>query len=127
MLPNRARNADAATLGYPFEPRRDVNTVAVDIVAIDNDIAEIDPDAEFDSAVRWHFGVALDHPALNLDCALHGIDHAWEFDQYAVARRLDDSAAIRCDPGVNMPKRLPTTIRRSRCYPSILPRSPVGA
>ena len=44
-----------------------------------------------------HLGIALDHPALNVDGAAHGVDDADEFDQHAVAGGLDDTAAVLGD------------------------------
>ena len=40
--------------GDAFDPRRDVNAVAKDIVALDDDIADVDPNAE---AERINFEV----------------------------------------------------------------------
>ena len=36
-------DADPARLGQCFESRRDVNTIAVDVAAVLDDVAEIDP------------------------------------------------------------------------------------
>jgi hypothetical protein len=41
-------DANPAGLGERLEPRGDVDAVAVDVVALDNDIAEIDADAQHD-------------------------------------------------------------------------------
>src|SRR5207248_5394782 len=38
-----------ARFGHGFEPCGDVDAVAVDVVAVDDHIAEIDPDPEFDA------------------------------------------------------------------------------
>ena len=64
-----------------FQPRRDVDAVAEDVVALDDDVADIDADAKLDAPVLGDVGVALGHAALHLDGAAHGIDHAGEFDQ----------------------------------------------
>ena len=45
----RLRDADAARLGDAFQPRGDVDAVAEDVVALDDDVADIDADAEFDA------------------------------------------------------------------------------
>ena len=39
-------DADPARLGQSFESRRDVNTIAVDVAAVLDDVAKIDPDTE---------------------------------------------------------------------------------
>ena len=41
--------------------------------------------------------VALDHAGLNLDRAAHGVDHAAELDEAAVAGALDDAAVMQGD------------------------------
>jgi len=58
-------------------------------------------DAEFDSAVVRHAGVALDHAALNLDGAAHRVDDAAELDQSAVASALDYPPVVHGDRRVD--------------------------
>ena len=41
-------DADAARLGNAFERERDVDAVAEDVVVVDDDVADVDADAEFD-------------------------------------------------------------------------------
>ena len=67
---------------------------------LDDDVAEIDADAELDAPLRRHAGIALRHRALHLDRASHGIDDAGELDEQAVAGGLDDAAAVLGDLGV---------------------------
>ena len=92
---------DAAWIGERLQPGRHVDAVAVDVVVVADDVADIDADAKFDAPVRRHIGVALDHAALNVDGAAHGVDDADEFHQHAVAGRLDDTAAVLGDLGVD--------------------------
>jgi hypothetical protein len=66
----------------------------------DDDVAEIDADAEFDAPVGRKDSVALGHRALHRDGATHCVDDAGEFDQQPVTRRLDDAAAIFLDCGI---------------------------
>ena len=51
MVADRRRNRDAAGLGDAFDARRDVDAVAIDVVVLDDDVAEIDADAELDAAI----------------------------------------------------------------------------
>ena len=46
LLMHRSRDADAAGLGERFEPRRDIYPGAVDVLALGDDLAEIDAHAE---------------------------------------------------------------------------------
>src|SRR5207245_766734 len=51
ILPNAGRDANAARLGQAFEPGRDVNAVARDVAVLDDDVADIDADAELDAPI----------------------------------------------------------------------------
>jgi hypothetical protein len=48
LVAHRAADADPARLGQAFEPRRDIDAVAVNVVLVDDDVADIDADAELD-------------------------------------------------------------------------------
>src|SRR4029453_9015918 len=89
--------ADPAGFGEAFEPCRNVDAIAVNIVAVDDDVAEVDAEAELDAMVRRHVRVASLHRVLDLDRALDGSDHAREFDQEAIASCLDDAAVVLGD------------------------------
>ena len=52
------RDADAAELGQRLEPGGDVDRVAVNVVIVDDDVAEIDPYAPIDAGIRRVAGVA---------------------------------------------------------------------
>jgi len=93
---NRARLADA------FQPRRDIDAVAHQVaVALLDDVAQMNADAELDAALFRHACVALDHAVLHFDRAAHGVDDAPELDDRAVARAFDDAAAVGRDSGVD--------------------------
>ena len=90
-------DADPARLGQSFESRCDVDTVAIDLAAVLDDVAEIDPDTELDAPLVRHSDVAFGHLLLNLDGATHRIDNAGELDQQPVASRLNNAAAMLLD------------------------------
>src|SRR5262249_20268494 len=100
ILVNTSRDADPAGLRQSFQSRGDIDAVAVDVVAVDDDVADIDADPELDPRLRRLVGIALVHAALNLDGATHGIDDAGEFGQQAVAGGLDDAALVFVDLGI---------------------------
>ncbi len=108
-------DADPARLGQGFQARGDVDAVAVDVVVVADDVADIDADAEFDALVGRHIGVALRHFALHLDRAAHRVDDAGELDQHAVAGGFDDAAAMLLELEVDeiTPDRLQ---RRERAF-----------
>ena len=90
--------ADRARLGDAFQSRGDVDAVAHQIaVALLDDVAQMNADAEFDLAIDRHAGVAFDHGVLHLDGAAHRIDHATELDESAVPGALDDAPVVHRD------------------------------
>src|SRR5271166_3876773 len=58
-------------------------------------------DAEFDAALGRHTGIAFDEAILHLDGAAHGVDHAAELDEAAVAGALNDTPAMGGDRGID--------------------------
>ncbi|HEY3681194.1 MAG TPA: hypothetical protein VGL45_20970 [Bradyrhizobium sp.] len=94
-------DADTARFGNSLEPRRDVDAIAKDIVVVDDDVADMHPDAKFDPELGRHAGVLARHFLLDNDRATRGIDHAGELGQHAVSGVLDDAAAMAGDRRVH--------------------------
>ena len=94
MFVSAAGNENAAGLADAFEPRRDIDAVAENVVALDEHVAEIDADAIEDALVFGRLGVALGHHFLDRDRAFDRGDDGGELDQEPVAGRLDDAAAF---------------------------------
>src|ERR1700728_1233705 len=90
----RSRNAYASGLAKRLQPRGDIDAVAEDIIAVDDDIADVYAEAEYDLPLGNDAAVASQHAALNIDRAAHGIDHAGELHQHAVSGRLHDPAGV---------------------------------
>jgi hypothetical protein len=97
MVAYRARDADTARFGQPFEPCRDIHAVAENVNALDNNVAEIDPDAEADPLVFGNVALAIEHAALHLGGAAHRIHYARELSEQPVASRLHNAAAMLAD------------------------------
>ena len=92
------RKADRAGPGDSFQPRGDIDAVAHEVpVALLDHIADVNADAEFNSPLGRHAGVALNEAVLQLDRAAHSIHHTAELDDRAVARALDDAAVMGGD------------------------------
>ena len=81
----------------PFQAGGDVDAVAVDVLAFDDDVAQVDADAELDARLVGRAAVAVGHAGLDGDGAAHRLDGAGEIDQQAVAGALDDAAAVGGD------------------------------
>ncbi len=94
-------DADAARLGDPLEPRRDIDAVAENIVVVEDDVADMDADAKLDPELGRHVDIPLRHRALHFHRTARRIDGAGELDQHAVAGGLDDAAVMRGDAGID--------------------------
>ena len=112
---------DRAGLGDAFQPRGDIDAVAHQIaVALLDHVAEMDADAKLDAALGRNAGVPLDHAVLHLDGAAHGVDHAAELDDGAVAGALDHSPVMHGDRWIDQiaaqgsqPRQDPVLVRAS--------------
>ena len=94
LPPGVLGNRDAARFGNALDPRRDVDAVAKDILALDDDVADIDPDPELDRIGFGATGIVLPKLSLNFDRAGDSVHGAREFHQRAVAHKLDDTAGM---------------------------------
>ena len=96
------RKADRAGPGDFFQPRGDIDAVAHEVaVALLDHIADVNADAEFNSPLGRHAGVALNEAVLQLDRAAHSIDDAPKLDDDPIAGALHDAAAMGGDGGVD--------------------------
>src|SRR5216683_591545 len=84
-------------LGQAFETGGDVDAVAEYVVVLDDDVADVDADAEVDAAFCRYWGIAFGHCPLQLGRASERVDDAGELDQEAVAGGLDDAAVMAGD------------------------------
>jgi hypothetical protein len=51
LIEDHSRNANAARISQFFEPRCNVYTVAIDVVSVDDDVADIDSNSKQDRLV----------------------------------------------------------------------------
>ena len=66
LSPDVLGNRDAAGLGDALDPRRDVDAIAKDIFAVDDDVADIDPNPELDWIGLGATSIVLPKLPLNL-------------------------------------------------------------
>jgi hypothetical protein len=92
-----ARHADTVRIGQLLEPRGDVDAIAIAVLSLDDDLAEIDADADMDAPALWDVGVALGHAPLQAHYALDRIDDAAEFRQQFVTHKFEDAAVMAGD------------------------------
>ena len=98
---DRPRDQDAARLGKLLQAGGDVDAVAVDVLAVDDHVAEVDADAERKPVLGRQGGVALAQGLLDVDSAGQRLDDAREVGQHAVTRRADDAAVVLGDEPVD--------------------------
>ena len=106
-----AGNQHPARLANPLEPRRDIDALAQNVVALDQHVAEIDADAVDDALGLGDVGVALGHQLLDRDRAFDGGDDGGKFQQQPVTHRLDDAPAVARH---DRPRRLAMLAHRPR-------------
>jgi hypothetical protein len=94
-------NADATWFRDAFEPGGYVDAVSEDVVVIEDDIADMNADAEFDPDILRYADVLFGHAVLDFIGTPGRVHYAGEFHQHAVAGGLDDAAAMRGDCGID--------------------------
>jgi hypothetical protein len=97
LIMNGIGDEHPAGICQGFDPCRDVDAVAIEIVAVNDHVAEIDADAQLNAVVRRDAAVPVGHRLLHLDRATHRIDGAGKLHQQAVASGLDDAAMVLGD------------------------------
>jgi hypothetical protein len=71
---------DRAGCGERLHSSRDIYPIAINIALVDDDIANVDANAEFEPTIFGDGRVAFSHNALDLHGAAHSIDRARKFD-----------------------------------------------
>ena len=102
-LVNSARDQYASCRRLCFQSRCNVHAVAVEIISLDDHVAKMKTDAEYDSLRVGPSRVDVVHGLLELDRRRQGVDGAGELYERAVADQLDQPAAIPRDRWVEAP------------------------
>ncbi|HKT17523.1 MAG TPA: hypothetical protein VJR47_05740 [Stellaceae bacterium] len=97
LPPSVFGNRDSAGLGDALEPRRDVDAVAIDVFVLEDNVADVDTDAEYDLTILWETGIDLPHGPLNCHGTFDGIHDARELDELTIAYELDDTPSMLTD------------------------------
>jgi hypothetical protein len=94
LIHDLARNADAAAVGNAFQPRRKVDTISEDVVAITNDVSDVDTHPKLNALVPGNLGIVVSHGLLHFNRTPHGIHDARKLDQEAVPGGLDNASSV---------------------------------
>jgi hypothetical protein len=90
-------DANASRFRKPFQPCRYVHAIPEDVTTVDDDIANIDANAELDPLLPWHIDVALGHTALDGNGAADRVHYAAELSQQPIPGVLDNPPAVLTD------------------------------
>src|SRR5260370_7477369 len=85
---------DSPWLGERLQPGRYVDAVAINVILVADDVANIDTNAELDASCSRHVDIALSHAALNIDRTSYGVHDTYKLNQHPVAGRLDDPSPM---------------------------------
>ena len=77
----------------------DVDTIAVNIIVLDDHIAQVDADAYLHATVRGHPNVTHCDVTLCGNRTAHRVNDARELHQYPVTHQFDDTAAVLSNSG----------------------------
>src|SRR5689334_16596334 len=94
LVAHNLADANSARFGQGFQARGDIDAVAIKVVRVDDDVAQIDADAELDPPRLRNTGIVPSHFALQFDRAAHCIDDAGELGEQAIASGLHNTPAV---------------------------------
>ena len=100
LVAHRERYRDAAHRRERLQPRGDVDAFAIDVVAFDDDLAEIDADPIADALCFGALGFGARRRLLDRESAANGGDDASELDERAVAHEFDQAPAVCRNAGI---------------------------
>ena len=101
-VPHVARNHDAPGRRRALEPNGDVHAIAVQLAVVDNEVAEVEADAEHDGGIGRLIAIGVEHCLLDPDGGTQRLDRTGEFDHRAVAGQLDQPAPAMPDDGLDV-------------------------
>jgi hypothetical protein len=96
------RDHNAASRSLRFEAGGDVHAIAVEIVTIHDQVAQVQAHAEHKRSVSRLVTVSLGYGLLKLDSGAQRINGAGELDQSTVAGQLDQTPSILCQNRIEM-------------------------
>ena len=94
LIAHRPRQADPAGFGQRLEPGGDVDAVAVKVGSFDDDVADMDADAEPHLFFGRAVGVLAGERLLHRDRAFDGIGGAGKIGDDAIACGVEDAAVV---------------------------------
>src|SRR5258705_11829097 len=94
MITHCPGDDDRARVGQPFQASSDVDSIAIYIVGVDDNVANIHPDAEGNVLLGRKPLVPICSTLLNFNGATNAFDNARKLGQYAITRFLDERSSM---------------------------------
>ena len=101
MVADWSRDRYPAGRSNALQARRNVDTVAKNILSLNNDVAHVHADAKFDALILRCTGISFSETTLQLGGARHRVHDTGKFHQHSVAGQFDDSSLMLADFGIN--------------------------
>ena len=101
LIEGATRNTDAAWFCLTLQPGRYVDPVAIQIIALDHHVANIDADAEFHLVFFGQLRVFDPELFLDRDGTAYRLDRAAELSDDAIASGAKDAAIMLADQPVD--------------------------
>ena len=101
LVRSTAGYVNAARVRKCLNPGGDIHAVAIDVVAIDDDVTDIDADPELYPTVFRAARIAFANLLLDLDRAGDGVHGARKLHQRAVAHQFERPAGMGRDQGID--------------------------
>src|SRR5262245_22466023 len=94
-------DANAPRLRDAFQSCRQVHAIAEDVATVDDDVANVDPNAELDPPFLRHVSIAFGHSSLNINGTSHRVYDTAELSQQPVSGVLDNPPTVLNDFRIN--------------------------
>ncbi len=101
LVEHRLREADVARFGTRLEPRRDIHTVAEQVIALDHHIIKVHANAKLHPAIFGQVAVTILELPLDFYGATHRLDRAGELGDHAVAGAAEHPPTMVSDQPVD--------------------------
>lgn len=97
LIVHHARHADSTDLREALDPGGDVHVVPIDLLTLDQDLAQVDTDAKLHPPLLGKLRIPGGQVLLEHHGALDRVDNTAELRQQAVACEVDDPATVAAD------------------------------
>ena len=95
LIARATGEADSTRRCQLLQPRRNIHTVAVEVVSLHHHVAEVYADPKFNPRLGRQIRICLINELLNFQGTAYGFHHACELCQKAIANFLEDPALMR--------------------------------